>query len=101
MDLLSGQAKLRHRAGQVEVRRCVAVEIPAPELGALEGVGDGSLADEGDVARPARVPASRAHQDHERRHLRKGADCGESPGDQDLNRTRHNAGSRETGFASR
>ena len=101
MDLLSGQAKLRHRAGQVDVRRCVAVEIPAPELGPLKRVGNGGLTNKGNFARPTRIPAPSSDEHDQGWHLGKGADRGEPAGDQDLNRPSHDARSGKAGLASR
>ncbi len=99
MDLLRGEAELGHRAGEVEARRRVAIEIPAPELGALKRVGNGSFADERDVTRPAGIPAAGADQHDQCRHLRKGADRREPTGNQDFDRTSHDAGSGEASLA--
>ncbi len=99
VDLLRGKAKLGHRAGEVDASRRFTIKIPSPELGALKRVGNGGFADERDVTRPAGIPAAGADQHDQGRHLRKGADRREPAGNQDFDRTSHDAGSGKASLA--
>ena len=95
MDLLRRQPKLRHGARQVEPGRRVPVEVPTPEFRSVGCIRNRGLADEGDVARPRRIPCPSPDQNDRGRHLGKGADRGKAPGDQDFDRTGDDAGSDE------